>query len=110
MRTSLVVAGFTLMAVVYMGGYISGGMYNPALSLGAWIRGLLTGYQCFVYCISQFLGGLVGGGVARFVIGNFLECGYDTAGKVCATGYVAVLTVSCAACHVHACFDHLACV
>jgi aquaporin Z len=70
------------MAIVYMGGYISGGMYNPALSLGAWVRGVLSGFDCFLYCVSQFLGGVWGGGVARFVVGTYLECGYVTAGKV----------------------------
>jgi len=74
-------AGFTLMAIVYMGGYISGGMFNPALSIGVWARGLMTGLECFLYCVSQFLGSLVGGGIARVVIGNFLQCGYSVAGK-----------------------------
>ena len=77
-------AGFTLMAIVYMGGYVSVGQYNPALAIGCWVRGVMPGFECFLYCVSQFLGGVVGGGVARFVVGVFLECGYNTPGKVCA--------------------------
>jgi aquaporin Z len=70
------------MAIVYMGGYISGGQFNPALSIGCWLRGLMSTKTCALYCLSQFLGGLMGGGVARFVIGSFLECGCDDLGKV----------------------------
>ena len=75
-------AGFTLMAIVYMGGYISGGLFNPALTVGCWIRGQLSHLDTLFYCVSQFLGGLVGGAVAWFVVGNFLECGCDDVGKV----------------------------
>jgi len=74
-------AGFTLMAIVYMGGYISGGQYNPALTIGCWARGLMTWKTCLLYCISQFLGALVGGGIAKFLNGSYLQCGYTSAGR-----------------------------
>ena len=35
--------GASLMIMVYMGGHISGGHYNPAVSLAATLRGKLPG-------------------------------------------------------------------
>ncbi len=46
-----------LMIMVYAGGHISGGHYNPAVSLAACIRGALSFKQLIQYIISQCLGG-----------------------------------------------------
>ena len=48
--------GLALMVCVYAGGHISGGHYNPAVSLAASIRGALEWKQIIPYWISQFLG------------------------------------------------------
>ncbi len=47
--------GVILMVMVYAGGYISGGHYNPAVSLAATIRGALGVKDCILYMITQFL-------------------------------------------------------
>ncbi|MBR5554801.1 aquaporin [bacterium] len=49
--------GFALMVMVYSGGYISGGHYNPAVSLAAVIRNSLPREEFIPYVISQTLGG-----------------------------------------------------
>jgi aquaporin Z len=51
-----------LMIMVFSCGHISGGHYNPAVSLAVKIsgRGLLSWTTLFLYWVSQFLGGLVG--------------------------------------------------
>lgn len=51
-----IVIGFALMIMVYAGGHISGGHYNPAVSLAAAIRGALPVKQIIPYWISQILG------------------------------------------------------
>ena len=51
--------GFALMIMVYAGGHISGGHYNPAVSLAAVIRGALDKKQLLPYWISQVLGAVV---------------------------------------------------
>ena len=48
--------GFALMIMVYAGGHISGGHYNPAVSLAAAVRGALEWKQILPYWISQVLG------------------------------------------------------
>ncbi len=46
-----------LMIMVYAGGHVSGGHYNPAVSLAACIRGALSWKQLIPYIIAQCLGG-----------------------------------------------------
>jgi len=48
--------GFALMIMVYAGGHISGGHYNPAVSLAAAIRGALAWEQLLPYWIFQVAG------------------------------------------------------
>lgn len=61
--------GFALMVMVYAGGYISGGHYNPAVSLGALIRGVLSPKDIVPYVISQFLGAAL----AALVVIQFVQ-------------------------------------
>ena len=51
--------GFALMIMVYSGGYISGGHYNPAVSLAAVIRKSLPLDEFVPYVIAQTLGATV---------------------------------------------------
>ena len=46
-----------LMVMVYAGGHISGGHYNPAVSLAACIRGALEKKELLPYVIAQVIGG-----------------------------------------------------
>jgi aquaporin Z len=62
--------GSALMVMVYMGGHVSGAHYNPAVSLGVFLRGKLSGTELVLYWITQLVaalsaftfGYLVGGG------------------------------------------------
>ena len=57
---SAISIGFVLMVMVYAGGHISGGHYNPAVSLAAAIRGALPINQIIPYWVAQILGGIFG--------------------------------------------------
>lgn len=48
--------GIVLMTVIYAGGHVSGGHYNPAVTFAAAIRGALGWAQVLPYWISQVLG------------------------------------------------------
>jgi len=45
--------GAALMVFVYAGGHISGGHYNPAVSLAAYLRGRLSGQDLGRYWLAQ---------------------------------------------------------
>lgn len=62
--------GFVLMVMVYAGGYISGGHYNPAVSLAAVVRGALSAKEWFFYAVFQILGGVVAALVINFMAGE----------------------------------------
>lgn len=62
--------GGVLMVMIYAGGFISGGHYNPAVSLAAVVRGALPAYQWFPYAISQVLGGIVGAFIVNYLAGE----------------------------------------
>jgi len=51
--------GAVLMVMVYAGGHISGGHYNPAVSLACAIRGALEWKQFIPYVLAQVLGGVL---------------------------------------------------
>ena len=51
--------GSSLMIMVYMGGHISGGHYNPAVTLAVWMRGKLPAAEVGPYMASQVVGALL---------------------------------------------------
>ena len=51
--------GAALMVMVFAGGHISGGHYNPAVTLGVLIRGKVKAADVVPYWIAQFLAALV---------------------------------------------------
>jgi len=59
--------GSALMVMVYAGGYISGGHYNPAVTLGVWIRGRCDTKDVAPYMISQIVGALLAAAVVKYL-------------------------------------------
>ena len=59
--------GVTLMVMVYAGGPISGGHYNPAVTLAVFLRGKCTSKEASGYWISQFLAGAAAGQTALYL-------------------------------------------
>jgi aquaporin Z len=48
--------GGVLMVLIYMGGHVSGAHYNPAASLGIFLRGKMASKDLLAYVIFQILG------------------------------------------------------
>ncbi len=61
-------AGAALMVMVYAGGHISGGHFNPAVSLGVFLRGKLPLADLIAYWVAQIAAALIAGLLAIFVI------------------------------------------
>jgi aquaporin Z len=62
--------GATLMVMVYAGGHISGGHYNPAVTLGVWLRGRCPQSDVWPYLGAQFAASIVADMVTLFLKGN----------------------------------------
>lgn len=62
--------GSTLMILVYAGGHVSGGHYNPAVTLAVWLRGRCSARDVVPYWISQILGAFVAAHVVLYLKGN----------------------------------------
>ena len=61
-------AGGTLMVMIYAGGHISGGHYNPAVTMAALVRRRIGLSDAIGYWIAQVVGGLIAAVVARAVV------------------------------------------
>src|ERR1035441_8314429 len=62
--------GGALMVMVYAGGHISGGHFNPAVTLAVWLRGKCPSADVPGYIASQIVAGVAAAFVARFLKGN----------------------------------------
>lgn len=58
--------GSALMVMVYAGGHISGGHFNPAVTLGVWLRGKCDAKDVAPYMVSQFIGAVLAALVVKF--------------------------------------------
>ena len=76
--------GLTVLTMVYAVGHISGGHFNPAVSIGLWMGGRFSGKELLPYIIAQVLGGIAGAailyliasGKEGFELGSFAANGY----------------------------------
>jgi aquaporin Z len=62
--------GAALMAMVFAGGHISGAHYNPAVTLGVWLRGKCATKDVGPYIIAQIIGAVVAALVVGYLRGN----------------------------------------
>jgi aquaporin Z len=63
--------GASLMVMVYMGGHVSGGHFNPAVSLAVLLRGKMASIGEFVgYVVSQCAGAIVAGLAVYAILGR----------------------------------------
>lgn len=62
--------GSALMVMIFAGGYISGGHYNPAVTLAVYLRGRCPAVDVVAYWIAQILGAAVAAMIVLFMKGN----------------------------------------
>jgi len=59
--------GSALMVMIFAGGHISGGHFNPAVTLGVWLRGKCESKDVAPYMIAQIVAGVVAAMIVKFL-------------------------------------------
>jgi len=70
--------GLTVLTMAYAVGHISGGHFNPAVSLGLWAGGKFEGKALLGYIIAQLIGAIAAAGVLYLIVSgksNFTNIG-----------------------------------
>jgi aquaporin Z len=62
--------GSALMVMIFAGGHISGGHFNPAVTLGVWLRGKCETKDVAPYMIFQIMGAVLAALVVKFFKGG----------------------------------------
>jgi aquaporin Z len=77
--------GLTVLTMAYAVGHISGGHFNPAVSIGLWAGGRFPANQLLPYIVAQVLGGIVAGAVLYLIASG--KAGFDVSAGFAANGY-----------------------
>lgn len=92
--------GSVLMVMIYAGGHISGGHYNPAVTLAALVRGRIGLPDAVAYWVVQIVGGVLGMALARWVIHPTQVSTMALSGHLLGAAFVAELLFTFALCYV----------
>jgi aquaporin Z len=92
--------GAALMVMIYAGGHISGGHYNPAVTLAALVRGRIGVAEAIGYWIAQLIGGLLAMALARWVIHPAQVSTLTLSGHQLSAAFIAELLFTFALCYV----------
>lgn len=77
--------GLTVITGAYALGPISGGHFNPAVSVGLWAGGRFPGSQLLPYIAAQVMGGIAGAGVLYLIASG--KADFSLASGFAANGY-----------------------
>jgi aquaporin Z len=77
--------GLTVVSGAYALGPISGGHFNPAVSVGLWAGGRFPSALLLPYTVAQVLGGVVGAGVLYLIASGRAD--FSLAGGFASNGY-----------------------
>jgi aquaporin Z len=93
-------AGAALMVMVYAGGHISGGHYNPAVTMAALWRRRIGLADAVAYWVAQFAAGVIAAVVARAVVNPPRVATLAPSGHALTATAVAELLFTFALCYV----------
>jgi aquaporin Z len=74
--------GSILMVMVFAGGHVSGGHFNPAVSTAVRLRGRMTTVEYVAYLVTQFVAAAIAGLLVRYVGGREPHAAVASAGKM----------------------------
>ncbi|MGL4681517.1 MAG: aquaporin, partial [Hafnia alvei] len=67
--------GLTVLTMAYAVGHISGGHFNPAVTLGLWAGGRFSAKEVVPYIVAQVIGGIVGAAILYVIASG--KAGFD---------------------------------
>ena len=74
--------GSALMVMVFAGGHISGGHFNPAVSTAVFLRGRMRSNEYVAYVVTQFVAAVLAGLTVRVVGGHEAHASVAGAGRM----------------------------
>jgi aquaporin Z len=80
--------GSVLMVMVFAGGHISGGHFNPAVSTAVFVRGRMDQTEWVAYMVTQVVAAVIAGLVVRAVGGHETAAPVASAGKMLVAEFI----------------------
>src|SRR5438105_1274165 len=77
--------GLTVLTMAYAVGHVSGGHFNPAVTIGLFAGGRIQAGELFPYIVAQLAGAIVAALVLYLIASG--KAGFDLAGGFAANGY-----------------------
>jgi len=78
--------GLTVLTMAYAVGHISGGHFNPAVTIGLWAGGRFSAKEVVPYIVAQVIGGIVGAAILYVIASG--KAGFDaTASGFASNGF-----------------------
>ena len=77
--------GLTVLTMAYAVGHISGGHFNPAVSIGLWAGGRFPANKILPYILAQVAGAVAAGGVLYLIASG--QAGFDASAGFASNGY-----------------------
>ncbi|WP_397361984.1 aquaporin Z [Olleya sp. R77988] len=80
--------GLTVLTMAYAVGHISGGHFNPAVSLGLWAGGKFSAKELPGYIVAQLVGAILAAVALMYIVSG--KAGFTDVGGFAANGYGAL--------------------
>lgn len=92
--------GSILMVMVFAGGHVSGGHFNPAVSTAVFLRGRMAANELGAYVATQFVAAVIAGFVVRYVGGREVNAAVASSGKMLLAEFIFTFALAWVVLHV----------
>jgi aquaporin Z len=92
--------GSILMVIVFAGGHVSGGHFNPAVSTAVFVRGRMAANEFGAYVVTQIVAAVLAGLVVRYVGGKEAHAAVASSGKMLVAEFLFTFTLAWVVLHV----------
>jgi aquaporin Z len=86
--------GSVLMVLVFAGGHVSGGHYNPAVSTAVFLRGKIQSNEYFAYIATQFIAAALAGLLVNAVGGEQSAAALSSDGRMLVVEFLFTFTLA----------------